>query len=291
MLTEDSIKKVVEEAVRNALTTGIGSRLDQMEERLLQLEQNLEEERNKNSYLFHKTVQLEGHNRRSNLIVKGMDKSAQGREDDETFFKKMCQHYGLPTGEIERCHWLGPSQVFIVKFLRFKDKQGVMKARGKLRGSRIYLEDDYPRYTREKRDRLRQLAIPIARARNERAFITFPFDYARIGNEKIFLTDLEKNSGAKQPQGKTAGVAEQHKGTKGKPAGVSSVVRNTPTKVPPPTPGSKRNDVSPIDSSIFGKRAKTRLQEFEYGEGEDDPFQPSSALVRSPLPVGSQERA
>ncbi len=132
---------------------------------------------------------LETYTRRSNIVVSGL-KEIPGEthamtEDLIRRFLNDTMSYG--DFNIERCHRLGaratPGRprriIFRVSF--FKDKEEIMRRRGSLKGTNVYLDDDYPRYTREKRDELRRLALPIARESGEKLTLVYPFNAVRVG--------------------------------------------------------------------------------------------------------------
>ncbi|KAI4819160.1 hypothetical protein KUCAC02_004431, partial [Chaenocephalus aceratus] len=77
--------------------------------------------------------------------------------------------------EVERAHQMGnsrgadkPRQI-VVKFLRFKDKTAVMGRRNVLKGTNIFLNEDYPEAVRHERKEL----IPAMKAERSKGNIAY----------------------------------------------------------------------------------------------------------------------
>ena len=125
----------------------------------------------------YKSDYLEGQSRRNNLIIDGILESENEKWPDTE--QKVLQLFGEkldldPTKiEIERAHRTGKAtnnvqsnghgssalgrrldkpRPIVVKFLRFKDRERVMWNANKLRGSKIFINEDYPETEEEGAD-------------------------------------------------------------------------------------------------------------------------------------------
>ncbi|KAJ4929976.1 hypothetical protein JOQ06_018992, partial [Pogonophryne albipinna] len=84
--------------------------------------------------------------------------------------------------EVERAHRMGngrgadkPRQI-VVKFLRFKDKTAVMGRRNRLKGTNIFLNEDYPEAVHQKRKEL----VPAMKAERSKGNIAYIVYYIRL---------------------------------------------------------------------------------------------------------------
>lgn len=117
---------------------------------------------------------LENQSRRSNIIIDGVPE--EKGENWEMSEMKVQEILGKKLGlnvkdiEIERAHRVGkfdesrPRQI-VVKLLRHKDKQMIQSQAKKLKGTRIYINEDYSDLIKKKRKEL----MPELRAAWERA--------------------------------------------------------------------------------------------------------------------------
>lgn len=116
---------------------------------------------------------LENQSRRSNIIIDGVPE--EKGENWEMSEMKVQEILGKKLGlnvkdiEIERAHRVGkfdesrPRQI-VVKLLRYKDKQMIQSQAKKLKGTRIYINEDYSDLIKKKRKEL----MPELRAAWER---------------------------------------------------------------------------------------------------------------------------
>ena len=151
----------------------------QLKERLEKTEKKLEE--------------LEGRSRRNNLIFHGLPpaKDIETWDDCERLVKKcITEKLGLVRDEIQfdRVHRIGSS--IIAKFTFFKDKERVMKERRKLKGSKIFVNEDYTLGVREIRKKLSPF-MNWFRSENKRASLVF--DHLVVDGER-FDFDFTSNS-------------------------------------------------------------------------------------------------
>ena len=122
-----------------------------------------------------KLEDLENRSRRNNLIFHGLtpDKENETWDDCERLVKKLISgKLGLGCDNIsfERVHRIGSS--IIAKFTMFKDKERVMRHRNKLKGSNIFVSEDFSLGVRETRKRL----LPFLnwfRSQSKRASLVF----------------------------------------------------------------------------------------------------------------------
>ena len=121
-------------------------------------------------------ISLESHSRRDNLIFQGVDESTP-----EDVYKKILSIFTdklkLENAEnirIVRVHRLGKKREntsrprpIIVKFHWYGDRMNVVKARRNLKGSRIYINEDFPKEIQERRKILRPIMMRAKTAKKE----------------------------------------------------------------------------------------------------------------------------
>ncbi|KAI4807552.1 hypothetical protein KUCAC02_027355 [Chaenocephalus aceratus] len=126
-----------------------------------------------------KSDYLEGQSKRKNLIIDGIPESAgESWEESEYKVRELLRtelQMDEERIEVERAHRMGngrgadkPRQI-VVKFLHFKDKTAVMGRRNRLKGTNIFLNEDYPEAVRQKRKEL----IPAMKAERSKGNIAY----------------------------------------------------------------------------------------------------------------------
>lgn len=118
-----------------------------------------------NLSLRKRLVDIEDRSRRNNLVIAGLEETPN--ESWEETELKVCNlfkdHLLIDNFVIERAHRVGmkssnkPRQI-ICKLLSFKDKQKIKKNGFRLKGTNIYVNDDFSATTRSARFQLRKFA-------------------------------------------------------------------------------------------------------------------------------------
>ncbi|KAJ8016243.1 hypothetical protein DPEC_G00005180 [Dallia pectoralis] len=131
--------------------------------------------------MTEKADYLEGQTRRNNLVVDGIpeaqNESWKETEDKVRYVINEKLHLDSSQMVIERAHRTGnPSgysgkrpRPITVKFLRYKDKMAVLRKTKDLKGTNIYVNEDYTEAVRQKRKEL----IPAMKAARERSDIAY----------------------------------------------------------------------------------------------------------------------
>lgn len=104
-------------------------------------------------------------NREKNIVIKGWStvETSGWKEQEKNEARKWGQavvsNYVKSTIEIEEAEWYGKEErkVLVVKMKSREDKSEVLKKRGNLKGTRIYLEDDLTGEERKKQQQLLKL--------------------------------------------------------------------------------------------------------------------------------------
>lgn len=122
---------------------------------------------------------LEAQSKRNNLIIDGIPETKrESWQDTENKVRQVLSEklgINMDAVEVERAHRMGETTVggrhrsIIVKFFRWKDKEDVMARANKLRGSNIYLNEDYSEAVRLRRKEL----IPIMKAERAKGNIAY----------------------------------------------------------------------------------------------------------------------
>lgn len=122
---------------------------------------------------------LEGQSKRNNLIINGSSELPGETWDDtekkikNTFVEKLQLQRDM---EVERAHRTGKSEPgrdsprpIVVRFQKYKDKLAVLERAKNLKGTKIYINEDYTEAVKQKRREL----LPKMKAARERGDIAF----------------------------------------------------------------------------------------------------------------------
>ena len=116
--------------------------------------------------LFDKVDDIENRSRRNNLRYEGIDEETEYRSEswqksEEKVTQILKDKMNLPVDEIkiERAHRVGArrpgkARAIVVKFLNYKYRERVFKQRRSLKGTRVFVREDYTDRMAEKRKEL-----------------------------------------------------------------------------------------------------------------------------------------
>ncbi|XP_065642310.1 uncharacterized protein LOC136073939 [Hydra vulgaris] len=120
----------------------------------IDINKQLEKERTNNEFLNEKIRNLEDRSRRNNLRIEGIceDEVESWDKTEEKVHSFFLQKLGIKSIEIERAHRTGPkkdgrSRVIVLKLQQYKDKVKILKESARLRGTNIYVNEDFSRET------------------------------------------------------------------------------------------------------------------------------------------------
>ena len=139
--------------------------------------------------VLRKTDDLECRSKRNNLIFYGLPREEnETGEDCEATLKEIVVDKLELAGDIEfdRVHRLNSksNSPVIARCTFFKDKVKILKAKGKLRGSQIFIGEDFSPRVRELR---RKLTPHLKKARDEKKKVTMVFDHLVIEGKRYTL--------------------------------------------------------------------------------------------------------
>jgi len=146
---------------------------------------------NKVEGLEKKTDDLEGRSKRNNLIFYGMDKQ-QGETNAscELRLQDLCtDRLELSeTVEFDRVHRISnkPNSPLIARCSNYKDKVKILKAKNKLKGSNIFVGEDYSQSVRETR---KKLNATMKTMRSEGKNVTMVFDHLFCEGKRLYLAE------------------------------------------------------------------------------------------------------
>jgi chromosome segregation ATPase len=137
---------------------------------------------------------LEGRSRRNNILVHGLDKvEGETQESIELRLKELFTDQMDMTQDIEfdRVHRLGSKKnsPIIARCTFYKDKVAIMKAKKKLKGSDIFVGDDFSKGVREKRKKLSRFLKDI---RQEDKSAKLVHDHIVVEGKRYFLDSDEQ---------------------------------------------------------------------------------------------------
>lgn len=147
--------------------------------------------------LADKVDDLENRSRRNNIIVHGFDEPSDetlitlSESISENFFKSKL---GLSVTGIERCHRLGskrPNKIrpVIIKLIDFQEKLRILKNCTKLKGSTLYVTEDYSLKVRQTR---KKLWDSTASHREQNESVKLVFDKVLVG-KKLYAWNDQTN--------------------------------------------------------------------------------------------------
>ena len=146
--------------------------------------------------LGNKLDDLENRSRRNNLCFEGIPESPNETwQESESKIKHLISSHMPEVGTdfvIERAHRVGrprsdskPRKI-VARFLNYKDREAVFKAKKKLHGTNMFVNEDYSDRVIKKRTELMP-KLKEARRKNQRAFLRF---------DKLVIYDNPVNSGS-----------------------------------------------------------------------------------------------
>ena len=145
------------------------------------------------SDMQEKLIDHESRSRRNNLLFYGVPRGS-GHETWEQAEKKVKKviSEGLKLNgddiEVNRAHRI-PNGAIIVNLLRFKDKEAILRAKGKLKDTDVSIGEDYPKEIRDVRRKLWQLT-KTHRDNNQRVIVKY--DKVQIDNQLYMLNPEDR---------------------------------------------------------------------------------------------------
>ena len=154
--------KIVKSEV-NDLKTSIQFTENLLEDKIRSINDKISTIEKDRAAIIEKLRTLEDRNRRNNLRIEGISENKYETWEDTTEkVQRLFSHrLGLDNIEIERAHRTGirrsnKPRSITLKLLRYQDKERIMKERRKLKGSEIYINEDFSKETVEIRKKLRE---------------------------------------------------------------------------------------------------------------------------------------
>ena len=143
------------------------------------------------SLMENKIENQESHSRRKNLIFSGIPSihSNETSQDCENTLKStLAKELNTDMSNItfDRVHRINTHKTphpIIAKFTFYKDRETILRKRSSLRGTNIYINEDYTHKVREIRKQLLKF-IPQLKRRNPQQRVTLVFDHLYIDNER-----------------------------------------------------------------------------------------------------------
>lgn len=143
----------------------------------------------------------EAHSRRNNLLLHGLHQQAHETwEDTELNFRKfVSEKLGLNGDEMKidrahRLHTTAKTSPIIVRFSDYKDREKILKARGKLKNTEYSIREDFTLKVRNIRKRLSPF---VDKYRQEGKRATIVYDHMIVDGRRY---DLDHTTGTPQPK-------------------------------------------------------------------------------------------
>lgn len=175
-------------------------RMDKLETRVIDTESELQDLRNKYAAIQEQVINLETYNRRDNLLIDGLTEPQNETNSDclKTVVDFFVNKLGLKdaaTIRVIRCHRLGPRtgtrpRSIIVRFHWFGDRTMVWESRQKLKGTNLFLNEDFPKEINERRKTLLPL-MKAARQNGHRANLNVDKMHINFtnGGHRVYTVD------------------------------------------------------------------------------------------------------
>ena len=126
---------------------------------------------------------LEDRTRRNNLRIDGVNESVKETwdETEEKVMKILKNNLGITTAvKIERAHRAGKIRLnskrprtIVIKILDYKDKTNILRNTHKLKGTGIFINEDFSRETIEKR---KKLWVDVLQLREQGKYAVLQYD-------------------------------------------------------------------------------------------------------------------
>lgn len=206
---ESSFKEVNEKI--DSIEKGLKDRIENQEKKITKLEEENVRLKESIKTLEEKQDDLENRSRRNNLIFYGIEDRQANESWAESstkiisIIRDVMKIEDISCRDIERAHRLGSragQRPIIVKFAHFGVRERVISARVSLKGSNIFIGEDYSRRVREERE---VLISEMKAARERGCTATVTFNKLKVDG-KIFKYSwdedriVEISSGAQQTQ-------------------------------------------------------------------------------------------
>ena len=164
-------------------------RISDLEQKNDRLTAELESMKNRVQNHLIKIDDLEARSRRNNLVIHGLPRKTpkESWEDCEKLIVDMLEEkVGVTQAPIDRAHRLGgptkSNAPIILRLSNFKDKQRILEKRGKLKGTDIFINEDFTSRVREIRNRL---APFMKRFRNEGKRVSMVYDHLNVDGNRM----------------------------------------------------------------------------------------------------------
>lgn len=168
--SNDEIKHCVEDVKKT---------VRDIEKRVSQCEVKLADLNKQHKILYDRVVYLESQSRRDNLRLEGVPETPPGVKEDcnKIVYEVLSQKLSIPNArsiKIVRCHRLGPPpranngvgsrnphpRPILFKLHWFGDRQAIWEARFKLKGTKMFINEDFPKEIMQNR----KMLLPVVKA-------------------------------------------------------------------------------------------------------------------------------
>jgi ribA/ribD-fused uncharacterized protein len=176
----------------------LSSKMNQYNTALGKVSSQLAESRRENRILNEKLLQMDICLRRENLIFSGIAKernesAAATITKLQNLFVNQLQIGNGNVLDYQRCHRLGPKDAnktreIIIRFTRFQDRELVWRKRKLLKGTNVYVKEDFPPEVNRKRSQLYPILLA---ARNSNKKATLVADRLFIENRKYTVDTVD----------------------------------------------------------------------------------------------------
>ena len=194
------VRQTANEAKQSAVNNS--SKMAEMEATITRLTKQTKD-------LQDKIVSIESHSRRDNLCFGGIQESAteSDQQCEDKVRTAISTHMNIDTQNIKfvRCHRLGQKKAnftrsIIVKFHYYGDRQLVWSNRGKLKGKKMWVSENFPVEIEKKRAILRPILNEARQMQQYRGKVSIKIDKLVLNGQTYSVDQLHRLPPQLQPE-------------------------------------------------------------------------------------------
>ena len=177
-ITMDEIKKMIKDI--DNIKESLEFTQEVIDKKVKTVEEKVETIENKfTNEVQRKLTEIEDRSRRNNIRIEGVvQESYESWDQTETMVNNLLKDkLEIENVKIERAHRTGrtneeKTRTIVCKLLDYKDKLKIMQNRKKLKGTNIYINEDFSKETREHRKKLWE-EVKVLRSQGEIAYLNY----------------------------------------------------------------------------------------------------------------------
>lgn len=196
------------------------TKIQKLEDELAKMQSEFQTMKAENSNMKEKALRTEAQERRNNLILHGCTQSGAWEKNETTLellydvLDKKMKLEAAKDIKIDRCHRLAfgknkNARPIIFKVHNYPDRERIWKAIGALKGTGLWLEEDYPSEIKSRR----KILEPIRqKAKFEKREAKISYDKLIIDSQPFYVNTLDQLPKSLQPEEAAIRRGDTHTG-------------------------------------------------------------------------------